>query len=164
MERVQDTPIGATVPHLRVGGVETLLVALPPHAEQRRIVAKVDELMDLVDQLEVQQQERETLAEAFAKACVAPFSGTTQLARPEKMKSPKTELLSLVRLERQPKPDTKAQLAHLLIQNEGTLPAKSLWRQSGLTIDAFYQQLKTEIAQGSIAPPAEAEMKVLEET
>lgn len=52
MERVQDKPIGATVQHLRVGGVETLLVPLPPLAEQHRIVARVDELMALCDQLE----------------------------------------------------------------------------------------------------------------
>ncbi|UTF49811.1 restriction endonuclease subunit S [Desulfomicrobium sp. ZS1] len=86
MQRVQDKPIGATVQHLRVGGVETLLVAIPPLAEQRRIVAKVDELMVLVDQLEAQQQERDKLAEAFAKACVASFTGTSQLERPEKMR------------------------------------------------------------------------------
>jgi type I restriction enzyme S subunit len=52
MDRVQDKPIGATVQHLRVGGVETLLVPLPPLAEQHRIVAKVDELMALCDRLE----------------------------------------------------------------------------------------------------------------
>ncbi len=52
MDRVQDKPIGATVQHLRVGGVETLLVPLPPLAEQHRIVAKVDALMALCDQLE----------------------------------------------------------------------------------------------------------------
>ncbi|HRH98821.1 MAG TPA: restriction endonuclease subunit S, partial [Prosthecobacter sp.] len=58
MARVQDKPIGATVQHLRVGGVETLLVALPPLAEQKRIVAKVEELMALCGALEAQQQER----------------------------------------------------------------------------------------------------------
>lgn len=52
MERVQDKPLGMTVQHLRVGGVETLLVPLPPLAEQHRIVAKVDALMALCDQLE----------------------------------------------------------------------------------------------------------------
>ncbi|WP_051822368.1 restriction endonuclease subunit S [Desulfonatronum thiodismutans] len=163
MQRVKDKPIGATVQHLRVGGVETLLVAIPPLAEQRRIVAKVDELMALVDQLEAQQRERDKLAAAFAKACVASFTGTTQLERPEKMKAPKTELVSLVTLGKKPRPEADASLARLLIQNKGTLPAKSLWQQSGLTIDAFYQQLKTEIAQGWIAPPVEAEMRVLEQ-
>jgi hypothetical protein len=52
MDRVQDKPIGATVQHLRVGGVETLLMPVPPLEEQRRIVAKLDELMALCDQLE----------------------------------------------------------------------------------------------------------------
>lgn len=52
MERVQDKPLGMTVQHLRVGGVETLLVPLAPLAEQHRIVAKVDALMALCDRLE----------------------------------------------------------------------------------------------------------------
>ena len=52
MERVQDKPLGMTVQHLRVGGVETLLVPLPPLAEQHRIVAKVNELLALCGQLE----------------------------------------------------------------------------------------------------------------
>ena len=51
MDRVQDKPVGATVQHLRVGGVESMLVPIPPLAEQHRIVAKVDELMALCDQL-----------------------------------------------------------------------------------------------------------------
>jgi type I restriction enzyme, S subunit len=53
MDRVRDESTGATI-HLRVGGVKTLLVPLPPLAEQHRIVAKVDELMALCDRLEAQ--------------------------------------------------------------------------------------------------------------
>ena len=52
MDRVQDKPLGTTVQHLRVGGIETLLVAVPPLDEQHSIVAKVDELMVLCDRLE----------------------------------------------------------------------------------------------------------------
>jgi type I restriction enzyme S subunit len=59
---------------LSAGRIKTVEIPIPPLAEQRRIVAKVDELMALVDQLEAQQQERDKLAEAFAKACVASFT------------------------------------------------------------------------------------------
>ena len=47
---------------------------LPPLAEQKRIVAKVDELMALCDLLEAQQQERETLHAALARASLARFA------------------------------------------------------------------------------------------
>lgn len=70
MDRVQDKPVGATVQHLRVGGVETLLTPVPPLAEQRRIVAKVDQLMALVDQLESQLAEAKSRSAALLEAVV----------------------------------------------------------------------------------------------
>lgn len=71
MERVQDKPVGATVQHLRVGGVETLLTPIPPLAEQRRIVAKVEQLMALVDALETQLAASRATAANLLSALVA---------------------------------------------------------------------------------------------
>ena len=71
MDRVQDKPVGATVQHLRVGGVETLLTPIPPISEQRRIVAKVDQLMALIDQLEAQLTASRATATRLLDAIVA---------------------------------------------------------------------------------------------
>ncbi|KWO59243.1 hypothetical protein WM30_15360 [Burkholderia ubonensis] len=45
---------GAGKPGLNLDNIRTLSMPLPPFAEQERIIAKVDELMTLCDQLEVQ--------------------------------------------------------------------------------------------------------------
>ncbi|MCX6934330.1 MAG: restriction endonuclease subunit S [Verrucomicrobia bacterium] len=76
MERVQDKPVGATVQHLRVGGVETLLTPIPPLAEQRRIVAQVEQLMAFVDALETQLAASRATAANLLSALVAELTGT----------------------------------------------------------------------------------------
>jgi type I restriction enzyme S subunit len=154
---------GMTRERINLANAKALPVPVPPLAEQRRIVAKVDELMALVDHLDAKQQERDKFAEAFVNASITLLTGSTQLERLEKMKAPKTELVSVLTLGKKPKLGANAPLAKLMGQNQGTLSAKSLWQQSGMTIDEFYQQLKMEIVGGWISPPVEAEMKVREE-
>lgn len=48
--------------------VESLLVPIPPLAEQKRIVARVDQLMALIDQLEAKQNRKREVGARFTKA------------------------------------------------------------------------------------------------
>jgi type I restriction enzyme S subunit len=138
-----------------------LPIPIPPLAEQRRIVAKVDELMGLVDELETKLTKRDELAEAYAGATVATITGTrTEESKP--MRAPKTELITELKIGTKPKAGDEAPLARLIAKNKGGISAKGLWQLSDLKIDVFYQQLKVEISHGWIAPPVEAEMKILE--
>lgn len=65
---------GVTVKGITVDKLHAMPVLLPPLAEQKRIVAKVDELMALCDRLEAQQQERESRHAALARASLARFA------------------------------------------------------------------------------------------
>jgi len=74
LSELQGAKAYTTVDHLSSGQIENAVVPLPPLAEQKRIVAKVDELMALCDRLEAQQQERETRHAALARASLARFA------------------------------------------------------------------------------------------
>ena len=53
---------------LNSGSISSMLIPLPPLAEQKRIVAKVDELMSLCDELEVALVERRDLSVRLARS------------------------------------------------------------------------------------------------
>ena len=74
LSELQGTKAYTTVDHLSTGQIENAMVPLPPLAEQKRIVAKVDELMALCDRLEAQKQEREEQASQLARASLARFA------------------------------------------------------------------------------------------
>ncbi|MFM2198812.1 MAG: hypothetical protein RLZZ505_2244 [Verrucomicrobiota bacterium] len=65
---------GMKMPRLGTKDLEAAKIPLPPPSEQKRIVAKVDELMALCDRLEAQQQERDEQASALARASLARFA------------------------------------------------------------------------------------------
>jgi type I restriction enzyme, S subunit len=62
---------GVGLQHITKGKLEALLVPLPPLTEQHRIVAKVDELMDLCDRLEAARVGREAVRDRLAAASLA---------------------------------------------------------------------------------------------
>jgi type I restriction enzyme S subunit len=65
---------GMKMPRLGTKDLESAEIPIPPTSEQKRIVAKVDELMALCDRLEAQQQERDTQHADLARASLARFA------------------------------------------------------------------------------------------
>ena len=65
---------GSAQPQVTVTNAIKLPVPLPPLAEQKRIVAKVEELMGICDALEAQQRERESRKSVLVRASLSRFA------------------------------------------------------------------------------------------
>ena len=65
---------GVTIQHFSASALRKLAFPLPPVEEQKRIVAKVDELMALCDRLEAAQQQRDSLRTAARKSAIDSIS------------------------------------------------------------------------------------------
>ncbi|OIQ84778.1 type-1 restriction enzyme EcoKI specificity protein [mine drainage metagenome] len=65
---------GSAQPKMNQAKMNSILIALPPLAEQKRIIAKVDELMAVCDRLEEQLKDRETRHAALSRAALARFA------------------------------------------------------------------------------------------
>ena len=89
---------------LNLGTILELPLPIPPLAEQERVVAKLDEVLPLIDQLAELEREREYLDREFAKAIErailqAAISGKLTKQHPEDGTA--EELLETIRNERQ---------------------------------------------------------------
>ncbi len=75
-EEIRELAAGGAQPNLNGGKIKSTLIPFPPLAEQHRIVAKVDELMALCDQLEAQltttQTDGRRLLDSVLDAALAP--------------------------------------------------------------------------------------------
>jgi type I restriction enzyme S subunit len=76
---LEQVPYPMKRPTLNVGFIEQTPISLPPFAEQRRIVAKVDELMVLCDRLKASlatgDDTRRRLLDALLALALAPGEG-----------------------------------------------------------------------------------------
>ncbi len=152
---------GLATPIINKNTWSLLPIFLPPLEEQKRIVEKVDSLFAICDRLQKQLADAKSTAANLAKAAVESLTGI-QSTEKEKMKAPKTELVSILRLSKAPTVKDKAPLSAILLKHKESMSAKNLWMNSGMEIDQFYQQLKTEMANGWIVEPEKAYMQVVE--
>lgn len=70
---IMDVQVGISREGLSMTRLREFVIPIPPLAEQKRIVARVDELMTLIDRLEVHLTTRKELHEKFAAAAVHHF-------------------------------------------------------------------------------------------
>ncbi|SCZ25564.1 MULTISPECIES: restriction endonuclease subunit S [Pseudomonas] len=157
--RMVEAAIGMTVKHLRVGGVEDLVVPVPPKPEQDRVVAIIDALFHVCDRFEGQLSNKQRTATNLASSAVADLTGIAIEQEEQSMKVPHTELIASLRLGTAPGIKAQAPLATILARHNGEMSAKDLWQRFGGEIDAFYAQLKSEVEHGWILEPAVAEMR-----
>ena len=94
---------GKIIVHLSVDKVSDFLVAVPPLAEQWRIVAKVDELMPLVGEYERLEEERERLDSELPgrlRKSVLQLAVEGRLVPQDATEEPASELMARIRDER----------------------------------------------------------------
>jgi type I restriction enzyme S subunit len=152
---------GQGQPNLNTEIIRSMWFPLAPISEQRRIVSRVSELMRFCDGLETNLKQVSLVGKRLAMAAVSSLTGIAIdiEQEDEPVKVPQTELIASLRLGTSPDVKKQAPLATILARHNSEMAAKDLWQRFGGEIDAFYAQLKTEVAHGWILEPAVAEMR-----
>lgn len=147
-------------PGLNLTQVGSVPVPIPPATDLLEILASLRKHQRLCDELADQLGTKTEVASKFATAAVAALTGINiEQAEDTAMKAPQTELVSLLRLATPPDVKAQAPLATILARHQGEMAARDLWQRFSGEIDAFYAQLKTEVAHGWIAEPEPAQVR-----
>lgn len=139
--------------------LESVLIPIPPKEEIKNIVSIIERYDQRCDALENKLRKCISTAELLAISVVSTLTGINIPQEEAPLKAPQTELVAPVTLGTE-KPNRKdvAPLAELLTRHNGSMNANDLWQRFGGEIDAFYAQLKTEVAHDWLTEPAAAEM------
>lgn len=127
---------------------------VPPQDEQRRILKKLADLTAQCNTWRDQLDKKAKLSSLLASVVVANLTGIDFEENEEAVKAPQTELIAPLHLGKLPDAKDRAPLATLLARHQGEMSARDLWQRFGGEIDAFYAQLKTEVAHGWIEDPS----------
>jgi len=153
---------GSAINNLLLGDMRNFLMPLPPKEEQKRIVKKTQSLLSLCDTLQKQLAKSRKVAAHLAQSVIEGITGIST-EKQVKMKAPKTELVTRLKLVKKPGMKDLAPLSAILAKNNDELSAKALWNNSGLPIDGFYRQLKIEMVNGWIDEPVKAKIRIVED-
>ncbi|SHN24173.1 type I restriction enzyme, S subunit [Pseudomonas asturiensis] len=128
---------------------------IPPLDEQERILSALYTLTAKCVEWLSQLKRKQDLSVLLANSTVAAFTGIAiDQEKDLAVKVPQTELIAPLRLGTTPDTNAQAPLAALLARDNGEMSALALWQRFGGEIDAFYAQLKVEVAYGWIDDPS----------
>jgi type I restriction enzyme S subunit len=140
--------------------IHELPIPLPPKHVQMAVMQRLAELNELCGSLEGGLRNKALYSARLTDAAVAALTGITiEQEEDTAVKAPQTELIAPLRLAVAPDVKAQAPLATILARHEGEMAARDLWQRFGGEIDAFYAQLKTEVAHGWIAEPEPAQVR-----
>jgi type I restriction enzyme S subunit len=103
LNQLNESSVGTTMSNLNHEILKSVLISVPPLAEQQRIVAKVDEIMVLCDELEAAEKELDTLETHFAEylpKSILRAAVQGKLVPQDKSDEPASELLKRIRTEK----------------------------------------------------------------
>jgi type I restriction enzyme S subunit len=144
-------------PGLNLVQVGSVPIPVPPARVLPDILTTLRRHRQLCDAL---AEQLNAMSDVAAKLCTAAVATLTGISIEQKVdapvKAPQTELIAPLRLGTPPDVKAQAPLATLLARYNGEMQARDLWQRFGGEIDAFYAQLKIEVAHGWIATPSVA--------
>lgn len=139
--------------------LRSITIPLPPIAEQKRVLRELEAYTQVIDTYSERLEKVIRAGQQLAATSVSAMTGIAiEQEEDEPVKVPQTELISKLRLGQAPSVKEQAPLASILARH-GELATQDLWQRSTLGIDAFYAQLKTEVAYGWIEEPQVAELR-----
>jgi type I restriction enzyme, S subunit len=147
-------------PGLNLTQVGSVPIPIPPTTALPEILASLRKQQELCGELAYQLDARSEVASRLAAVGVTALTGINiEQAEDTAVKAPQTELIAPLRLATPPDVKAQAPLATILARHQGEMAARDLWQRFGGAIDAFYAQLKTEVAHGWIAEPEPAQVR-----
>lgn len=151
-----DAPQRGIKNSFRLGDLGEMFIAIPPLAEQKRIVAKIDQLMSLCEQLKKLLGKTQTTLMHLADSVVYDVIGEPVKNIQDAENSTKIMKFTTILSLNHDKFDEHAVIAPIVLELGGSADAKDVWNKTKLSLPEFYAQLKAEIEAQYIIKPARA--------
>ncbi|RPF13251.1 restriction endonuclease subunit S [Vibrio crassostreae] len=153
---VWDRQVGVAIEGLSKKVLEQFELPIPPLREQRRIVAKVHELMSICEQLKDNLDKLKKCQLVLTDEILRDLLDIQQSAETKK---DKIMNISTTLCVSSMAADKTSPIAQLVGEEGDSAEAKAIWMKTKLSLPEFYKQLKKEIEAGYLKMPKPAVTK-----